>query len=77
MKWRHGPSWPKPSIDGNLVLIPLTQATVVREANVLLQFWDLARVRKQPYRGVYISIRQKETHPTWVLANNLGLQTSM
>lgn len=41
MKGGHGARGPKPGIDGDLFFLPVAQAAVIRDADVLLQLWDL------------------------------------
>lgn len=41
MKWGHSAWGPKPGIDGDVLVLPVTEATVVGDADVLLQLWDL------------------------------------
>lgn len=41
MQWGDGSLGTKPGIDSDLFLFPVTQATVIRNADVLLQLWDL------------------------------------
>lgn len=41
MKRGDGAWGPKPGIDGDLFFLPVTQAAVIRDANVLLQLRDL------------------------------------
>lgn len=41
MQGGDGARGPKPGIDGDVFLLPIAQATVIRDADVLLQLWDL------------------------------------
>lgn len=41
MKGGHGAWGPKPGIDGDLFFLPVAQAAVIRDADVLLQLRDL------------------------------------
>lgn len=41
MKGGHGAWGPEPGVDGDLFLLPVAQAAVVRDADVLLQLRDL------------------------------------
>lgn len=50
MKGGHGAGGPEPGVDGDLLLLPVAQAAVVRDADVLLQLRDL-RAAEQT-RGV-------------------------
>lgn len=41
MKGGHCTSWPKPSIDRDVIVISLTKTTVVRDTDVVFQLGDL------------------------------------
>lgn len=41
MQWGDGSLGTKPGIDSDLFLFSIAQATVIRDADVLLQLWDL------------------------------------
>lgn len=41
MQWGDGALWTKPGIDSDLFLFSIAQATVIRDADVPLQLWDL------------------------------------
>lgn len=41
MQRGDGARGPKPGINGDVLLLPVAQATVIGDADVLLQLWDL------------------------------------
>lgn len=43
MQRRHGAFRPEPGVDGDLVLVPVTEAAVVGQADVFLQLRDLTQ----------------------------------
>lgn len=51
MQWGDGSLGTKPGIDSDLFLLPVTQATVIRDADVLLQLWNLRVVQKAEDRA--------------------------
>lgn len=47
MQWGDGSLGTKPGIDSDLFLFSVAQATVIGDADVLFQLWDLMSGRKQ------------------------------
>lgn len=47
MEWGDSARWPKPGIDGDRLFLSITEAAVVRDADVLLQLRDLKQSRHE------------------------------
>lgn len=56
MEWGDGALWAEPGIDGDLLFLPVAQAAVIGDADVLLQLGDLTEhMRRVKARPVQLS----------------------